>query len=306
MYFALNAPLPDLPGLICQGLEDLRASDPDATLNVFALVDCAFDEQFFSSRHHSMRERMSLYAGTSLSGLGRAAPYLVAGPADAGLCLSWLERLYAACDGKPMLSIIASTLDLNALAHHLRPYLIARTEDTLEWPVRWGDTRVLPHLLSALTPAQHDAMLGPMHCWWMAARDGGLSVVQGTARAEAAPADFDKLPLSDEAFSQVVDEAEADAVLTQIEERQPDVLRGLDPAVCHARVQRHLRIADAHGIEAAEARRHFSQLALMLADDFAQHPEMARVLQRTRQGSDYAAEVMALSPVFWEASERRM
>ena len=37
------------------------------------------------------------------------------------------------------------------------------THGTVEWPVRCGDTRVLPALLAALTKSQRSHFLGPWH-----------------------------------------------------------------------------------------------------------------------------------------------
>ena len=222
MYFAINRPRPDLPDLIRQEVGALRATHTDVPINILALVDGAFDEQFFSQRSRTSLQGISLYQGTVLAALGSAAPYLLRGPAHMGKEQAWLERLYESCDSKPMLSIIASTLDVEAMSRHLRPFLIAITDDSLEWPIRWGDTRVQPHLLAALTEVQRDQLLQPMHKWWSAERDGELISWSGTARTIAAVPMFDKLPISDEEFALLVDQAEADAVLTQIEETQPD------------------------------------------------------------------------------------
>lgn len=302
MYFAINRPLPDLPDLIGQEVAALRAPHFNVPIHVLALVDGAFDEQFFSQRFRTSLERVSLYQGTVLAALDTAAPYLLRGPADVGKEQAWLERLYEGCDGKPMLSVIASTVDIEAMARHLRPFLVAMTDDSLEWPVRWGDTRVLPNLIAALTETQRDQLLAPVHKWWAADRDGELTSWSGMARTVAADPTFDKLPINDEAFALLVDDAEADAVLTQIEERQPDLLRGQSPAECYGKVKRHLMLASANGIEAAGARRHFSVLALMLKDDFSGHPEVERLFQKTRAGADYVKEVELLSPAFWAAT----
>lgn len=300
MYFAINPALATLPASISEHMAELRNADVVRPLHLFALIDGAFDEQFFTTRYRTRLVRQSLYANTALAAIGAAAPYLLTAPAAATEQLGWLQQLFAACKGMPMLSIIASTLDIGALEQHLRPYLIAVTQDTVEWPVRWGDTRVLPALLAALTESQRSHLLSPIHCWWSAQRDGTLLSWQGTAEPETTPADFDKLPLDDAAFVSLVDAAEADAVLANIDDAQHDLLRNHSPAQCHARVAHHLALASANGIEAAGARQHFSTLALSLTGDFSHHPAMATLLQRTRQGADYTGEVAALPASFWQ------
>ena len=303
MYFATNPPLAGLPVQVAQEFQQLCDASPSAAVQLFALVDGAFDEAFFQRGSARALPRQSLYAGTALQELGAAVPYLLTAPEGEEARLAWLSQLFAACGGRPMLSILASVLDADELVRHWRPYLIAMTPDTVEWPVRWGDTRVLPMLLEVLTEPERGQLLAPMARWWWPGRDGALRSWQGEATLPA-PVGFDKMPISDEVFAKIVDMSEADAVLANLYDRQPDLFRMDTPAQCHARVARHLRVASAHGIHAAPARQHFSALALLLSDDFTQHPAMTDLLQRTRQGADYNDGISALPGEFWRATER--
>lgn len=300
MYFAIEPAHASVPPQISQALAELRRANADAQLHVFALVDGAFDEALLATRKWSRLPKYSLYDNTALHTLGAAAPHLLTAPAAPDEQSVWLQGIFAACATRPMLSIVASTLPAVALQDHLRPYLIARTPDSLEWPVRWGDTRVLPGLIDTLEPGRREHLLSPFHHWWSAARAGTLIGWQGGACAAPKPADFDKFPMGDMAFARLVDLAEADAVLANIHDTQPDLLRQHRPVACHARVARHLAIASACGISAAGARQHFSLLALCLADDFTEHPAMVALLQRTRQGADYRTEIGALPASFWQ------
>ncbi|MBE3023330.1 DUF4123 domain-containing protein [Janthinobacterium sp. GW458P] len=305
MYFAIDIPDAAVPDLIAQQLLALRseaaAANGSQPLHLLALLDGACDEEFFTKRYPSRLRRQSLYAHTSLQNFKSAAPHLMAAPSTGSEQAAWLQRLFSLCAGKPMLSIIASTLDIGQLEQHLRPYLIAITPDTVEWPVRWADTRILPALLAALTETQSAHLLSPIYRWWSLRRDGSLVSWQGTAEAKPAPAEFDKFPLSDTAFASLVDIAEADAILANLHDVQPDLFHSGTPAECHARVARHLLVASASGIEAAGQRQHFSALALMLADDFTLHPAMASLLRRTRQGASYLSELDTLPDDFWQA-----
>lgn len=305
MYFAVDIPDPALPTLIAQQLQQLCAQqaalDAKKPLYVLALIDGAFDETFFTRPYQTKLARQSLYAHTALQNFKSASPHLFAAPLATPDQTIWLQRLFALCDGKPMLSIIASTLDLQQLEQHLRPYMVAMTPDTVQWPVRWADTRILPALLAAMTPAQQAHFLSPIHRWWSVRRDGSLISWQGEADPLPDPADFDKLPMSDAAFSSLVDTAEADAILANLHDVQPDLFHSGSPAQNHARVAHHLALASASGIEAAGQRQHFSALALMLADDFTSHPAMASLLRRTRQGANYLSELDTLPDDFWQA-----
>lgn len=303
MYFATNLPRSTLPFEIAQEFEELRVAQPVASLRLYALVDCAFDEAFLDERYRRTLPPKSVYANTALQEFGSAAPHLLTSPDGEVEPSTWLTHLFAACGNKPMLSIIASPLGAEELASHMRPYLIAITHDTVEWPVRWGDTRVLPTLLAALTESQRRHFLGPVARWWSPARDGNLLRWEGAAEVPTT-AGFDKLPLSDDAFVTLVDMAEADAVLARLYERQPDLFSNVMPADCYARVDRHLKMASANGIHSAPLREHFSALALLLNEDFAQHVSMVELLRRTRQGADYKQELAALPDEFWQLTER--
>ncbi|MGF6117580.1 hypothetical protein ABIE30_004081 [Janthinobacterium lividum] len=305
MYFAIDVHDPEVPALIAQQLQALRSEAAVANgsqpLYLLALLDGACDEEFFTKRYPSRLRRQSLYAHTSLQNFKVAAPHLLASPSASSEQAAWLQRLFSLCAGMPMLSIIASTLDIGQLEQHLRPYLIAITPDTVEWPVRWADTRILPALLAALTETQSAHLLSPIYRWWSLRRDGSLVSWQGTAEAKPASAEFDKFPLGDTAFASLVDIAEADAILANLHDVQPDLFHSGTPAECHARVARHLLVANASGIEAAGQRQHFSALALMLADDFTSHPAMDSLLRRTRQGANYLSELDTLPDDFWQA-----
>ena len=305
MFFALNPPHHTLPTQIAQEFaalcNDLRITQPHTSLRLYALVDGVFDENFFNTRYPRTLPPRSLYADTALQALGLAAPHLQAAPDAMHELQHWLAHLFSRVNGKPMLSLIASPLSVNELAHHMRPYLIAMTSDTLEWPIRWGDTRVLPALLEALPASQRNHFLSPVRRWWSAGRDGDLLRWDGPA-VSPNPASFDKLPLGDEIFAVLVDASEADSVLANVYDSQPDLLQADSPAACHARVTRHLELASAHGIDAAPERQHFSALALIMAEDFTRQPHMVELLRRIRQGANYHDEIAALPDDFWNVT----
>jgi len=300
MYFAIEPAQASLPASICQEFSGICSTQLDKPLHLFALVDGAFDEALITGRDRSRLPRYSLYEKTSLEALGAAAPHLLAAHIASNEQLPWLEKLFAACNGKPMLSVIASALSAEALQQHLRPYLIAETPDGMEWPLRWGDTRVLPKLMQAAGEIDSTHLLSPLYRWWSVHRDGSLLSWQGDGAPEPMAAGFDKFPLNDVAFGHLVDTAEADAVLANLYDNQPDVVQLLRPADCHARVAQHLVWASQHRIEAAPDRQHFCMLALSQAKDFAKHPAMVTLLQHTQQGMDYSSEVAALPASFWQ------
>lgn len=304
MYFAVN-PWPK--GATEYLLSRLQALREQAQVPVYSyiLLDACFDQNLptvFPWRRHV---EGTLYDDTRLAGLNAVAPHLLRLPDDPEKQLTWLNELAASCSGKPMLSVLCSALPAQALIAHFRPYLLARTEDSLEWPVRWADTRVLPILIASLKPAEYTHFMAPIHGWSCLDRSGEMLEWLGDGLPYPAPADFDCWPLDDARFSQLVAEAEADAIIAALHDTQPDLFDLQEHATNHACVKKHLAIASQYGIESAGSRRHFAMLALMLNDDFAEHSAMQAVLKHTLDGGDYAAEIASLPADFWQQTERK-
>ena len=91
----------------------------------------------------------------------------------------------------------------------------------------------------------------------------------------------------------------------ELHDTQPDLFDLQEPAANHACIKKHLAIASRYGIESAGSRRHFAILALMLNDQFTDHPAMQAVLQKSREGGDYYATIASLSADFWQQTERK-
>jgi len=298
MYFAFDPPLPNS---IDEIAEELLAAATNSVLplNFFAVIDGAFNERFFDDNRRLALQYFSLYENTQLSALGKASPYLLQGPHDPSSLTGWLHKLVDACGPAPMWSVLASPCKTGELAEHFRPYLIGRTEDGMEWPIRWADTRVLPHFIQALPKDIRTSLLRVVVVWGATSRDGAACFWY-EERLDVPPPRFDKLPLSDAMFARLIDVAEADAVVAKIDELQPAMLRARQPSDCHRLVTRQLAIADQFNMQQARVRQHFSMLAFMLREEFVYDTEMRRLLGRLRDGANYDTEISALSDNFWD------
>lgn len=299
MYFAVN-PWPK--GTTERLLSRLQTLREQAQLPVYSyiLLDASFDQHLPTAFPWRCHVECTLYDDSRLSGLKAVAPHLLRLPEESEKQLTWLNELAASCGGKPMFSLLCSAIPAEALIAHFRHYLLARTEDSLEWPVRWADTRVLPTLIAALTPSERNHFMAPIHTWSCLGRTGEMLEWTGNGSPNPAPADFDCWPLDDERFSHLVAEAEADALIRKLHETQPDLFDGWEPALVHASVKKSLALANRYSLEAAGSRQHFAMLALLLNDQFAEHPAMQAALHKSREGADYAAEISALPAEFWQ------
>lgn len=304
MYFAVNPCAPDLPEQILATLMQLRERFPAAPLHCYLLVDASFDQALLDTFPWRRAVECSLYDGMRLEGLKEVAPHLARLPDESDKQRSWLQQLVDACDGKPMLSMLISAISAEQLREHFKPYLLARSEDSLEWPVRWADTRTLPGLIGALTDQERRHLLSPLYAWIATSRQGEMIHWQGEGNPHPEPADFDCWPLDEARFGKPVAEAEADAVLSQIDDRRPDLLVIDRPAEIHARVARQLAIASRHKLSGAPHRLHFAMLGLIYAPTFVDDPLMRAMLARVEQGRDYQEQIRQLPPTFWMQYEQ--
>lgn len=304
MYFAVNPWPTGTPECLLASLQNLR-DRTQVPGYAYILLDASFDQALPTNFPWRRHVECTLYDDTRLAGLRAVAPMLLGLPDEPEKQATWLSELAEVCCAKPMLSLIYSAIPARALAKHYRPYLLVRTADSLEWPVRWADTRILPTLLASMTLAERKHFLAPLHAWLYVDRTGAICDWRGEASTNPETAQFDCWPLNDARFSQLVGDAEADAVIAALHDTQPDLFDRQEPAAVHACVDKHLAIASQNGVEGAGPRRHFAMLALTLKEDFAAHPAMQALLERTREGASYAAEVAALPAEFWQQTERK-
>lgn len=304
MYFAVNPWPKGATECLLSRLQALR-EQAQVPLYSYILLDASFDQNLPAAFTWRRQVEGTLYDDTRLAGLKAVAPHLLRLPDGSEKQLTWLNELAALCSGKPMLSLLCSAVPAEALIAHFRPYLLARTEDSLEWPVRWADTRVLPILIASLTPAERTHFMAPIHAWSCLDRSGEMLEWSGDGLPYPAPADFDCWSLDDARFSHLVAEAEADAIIGALHDTQPDLFDLQEPAANHASVKKNLAIASQFGIESASSRRHFAMLALMLNDEFSEHSAMQAVLKNIRDGADYGAEIASLPAEYWQQTERR-
>ena len=304
MYFAVNPWPKGTTERLLVRLQLLR-EQTQVPLYSYILLDASFDQNLSTAFPWRRHVEGTLYDDTRLVGLKAVAPHLLRLPDDLEKQLTWLNELGGSCSGKPMLSVLCSAVPAEELIAHFRPYLLARTEDSLEWPVRWADTRVFPVLIASLKAAERTHFMAPIHAWLSLDRSGEILEWLGDGLPYPAPADFECWALDDARFSHLVAEAEPDAIIGALHDTQPDLFDLQEPAANHACIKKHLAIASRYGIEGAGSRRHFATLALMLNDQFTEHPAMQAVLQKSREGGDYYATIASLSADFWQQTERK-
>ncbi len=302
MFFAVDPWSADvIPSLIEQVLKPTQAGPVHPLLLIDGAFDASFIDQPFVRRH----KRHALYASTSLAESGAVGLWLIELEREPEKLAADLAALKQSVDGKPMWSLLASAVHADALSAHLQPFLFARTADGIDWPVRWGDARVLPNLLAKLTNEGRRHLMHPLVAWCHVDRLGNLQTHAGEGHAEwPASVPWRNWELDDQRFHALVDEGEADHIIGCIDDVRPDLLKACTPVQIHRRVQACLKLAERGGISAAPQRQALAMLGLMLDERFMQHPAFLRLLDKTRQGSTYEQELHALPDEFWSDCAR--
>lgn len=301
MFFAVD---PWSPGAISSLIECAIKPGQDGAVHPILLIDGAFDASFLGKAFFRRHKRHALYEGTSLSESGAVGLWLIELGSKPEEIASDFAALKQSAGEKPMWSLLVSAVTAEAMVKHLRPFLFARTTDGIDWPVRWGDARVLPCLLTKLTEEERSHLMRPLVNWCHLDRLGNVRTHDGHGRTELPASPWRIWELDDQRFHALVDDGEADHIIGCIDDVRPDLLKACAPAKTHQLVQACLKLAERGGISAAPHRQALAMLGLMLDERFMQHPAFLKLLEKTRQGSSYEQELHALPDEFWSDCAR--
>jgi len=283
MYLALSGPSP------AESIDALHALFlPD--LGTFALVDVAFDCKLAArlDRYGAINLFDSLDMG-ELADVGPRLVHLQKEPgatSQAGLSLlsllEWTRH-------RPMLSLLQSTLQVDALAGLLRRWSLVYTDDgKLSWPFRFADTRVLPVALELLSESQQ-AMLHGIVAWLWPDRCGIWKLTALTnLRASQAEA---QLVLNDQQFASFMQRAEADEVLNQLHEVVPEALYLHAPYVNHQLVEQALDYFQQHREVSPSVKLKTSLAALTMNRGVNGFPRVLSTIQRIPDGKELEREL---------------
>ncbi|SOZ51290.1 conserved hypothetical protein [Cupriavidus taiwanensis] len=278
MYFAIDSRAPKM------WLDDLLHDIAGASsVNWFALVDGAFDhgtKPFAASvRCHP------LYGETSvLSELLPASPYLLPldGMASTGR-RAMVEALGTHCQGRPMLSFVASGQSAERLVELWQPCLqpVVVGDDT-QYLLRFADTRVLAALPGALSPEAWDRLTVPLLTWCYVNREGVLETLPLTEpRSEPKTYPTEPLRLSQVELDRMVEAAMPDSILDFLHRDDPDSLPLRDKAGIHRLVVRACVLAREHRIESIPDIVALASHALITGDAGLRVPELLALLNES-------------------------
>jgi hypothetical protein len=186
-----------------------------------ALVDGAFD--YGKAALALKTTPLNCYLSPDLQALGEAAPCLFPLPGDDTLP-EQVGKLLAHCNGRPMLSFLATTRPLEEIVKQWQPLHWAYTTDGQKQILRFADTRILASLPSILTSAQWAAWHQPLVAWHYIDRMGQLAQLPNIPLSASEPTvqTPSKIEISDEQLARMLDCSEADTVLDFLQARYPE------------------------------------------------------------------------------------
>lgn len=303
-YFAVD-PLPvtavaELLSVWNQAKEQL----PDA--NLYALIDTAFDEtacaNYLAGRADG--DRLSLYEGLMLEELGTISPWLVRlDSASRETLTQELEALRVLRGNRPMLSFVASALNLPALQRHFKPFVQVVIQDDLPLFMRFADTRIIDPLFEVFTAAQKAAFVpSDMGLWFPRRLSGSVGGVLPKAFRPDATA-FKQLHLDGRQFGQLIDAGDADLIVMALTTTDPLRFAEARPSDVHAFMTQQIERARAHGLSDKPNLEIYCAAAWATGPEFDRHPEFAYAIQcASRAPGQLAALLDEVSDSGWTAA----
>lgn len=217
-----------------------------------ALIDGALDHDRkpFALAGRAIR----LYGQVStLSDLVPASPYLLPLHGEAGTDIrEMVSALAEHCNGRPMLSFLATRQSVDELVRSWLPFLQPEATDGDRYLLRFADTRVLAALPATLEAATWAALTSMVSRWLVVGREATLTSLPMTGVPQNSPMAMPSMParLSAAEVDRMLDAAMPDAIIDILYRQCPGVLQSCRPAVSHRVTAEACALARRYGIDA--------------------------------------------------------
>ncbi|MGA4422902.1 DUF4123 domain-containing protein [Ralstonia nicotianae] len=275
MYFAVDS---RDPNVWLDGLVQTIDAAPDA--HWFALVDGVFD--YGRKPFVAPVPTYPLYGATSaLHELLPASPYLLPLDRRASNDLRGLiDKVGRHCQGRPMLSFMASWQPAEHLVRLWQPCLQPVVEeDGSRYLLRFADTRVLPALPGAVSPAAWSQLTAPLLHWCYIDRAGDLEILwlsETLDEPSTYPSAQLVLPQSD--IDRMVDAAMPDAILDFMTREAPGSMPDTSKAEIYCLVAQACALAKKYSLESTPDTVQLAAYALATGGDGLQEPQLLALL----------------------------
>lgn len=271
MYFAVDSRDPDawLDGL-------LQTIDAAPDVHWFALVDGVFD--YGGKPFAAPVPTYPLYGSAStLHELLPASPYLLSLDSRVSNGLRGLmHALGTHCQGRPMLSFVASWQLAEHLVHLWQPCLQpVVAEDGSHYLLRFADTRVLAALPGAVNPTAWAQLTAPLLHWCYIDRAGELETLwlpETPAELTTYPSEQLVLPQCD--IDRMVDAAMPDALLDFMNRDAPGSMPDTNKAEIYRLVAQACALAKTYSVDSTPDTVQLAACALATGGDGLHEPEL--------------------------------
>lgn len=282
MYFAQDPT--DIAAVLAALAPHMAARDD---LFWAALVDSAFDHG--TDAPAALYPGINCYAGdVPLDDLTGVSPRLVPIHPES----KELAGLLGHCSGRPMLSVVASTLPLRDLAARWLPLHWAHAPDRQRMLLRIADTRVLAGLPSILDASQWTAFAAPFAHWFYIDRSGKLAECSLPAPGpDAVPTALDLSQAQLDAFTEA---CEPDAALDFLADHTPDVFpASTSRAGLYAYIRGTFQLANEHHIESWTDKIALVTAELLTRGEVRRHPGLEPLLRSKAWAPGKLGEALA-------------
>jgi len=245
-------------------------------------------------------------SGSPLEAFGEHAPHLIEPPSgDPSRIEACVHRLVRQVREAPAISWLrteAALTGLRSLAHYLSRVRVEGNPRPVH--CRFADTRVLPHVLEALSPAQRRRVAETVQQWHWFDRTGAPASLTLDVGSQQTPDPEPYLHFDIAQFRQVRNGSEADAIFKLLLEQTPSLVPASRRGYFHVDVSAVLETAGRYGVEALEDRLQFVVLSLSCGRDFHRLACLEETWSAVREGGARLSTRMASwDEAMWEQLE---
>lgn len=251
-------------------LKTVLESSPGPGFHLYALVDHAGAPGLVSCLSAVPGTAwISLFADSTEEKAVDVAPLLLS--LQAAATPWWLRWLHTACLESTSLALLYSSADSQRLAQELKNRLNVMLPDKVPALLRYFDTRILESLRQVLEPDQCASFFGIAARWIWLDRAGDVqNHVPNMLRYATWPAYF---AFSEKQQNAMIDAAEADVLVQQMQTYGLDLCAGYSRAALHVVAQEASLRADELGIQEMPSRALLALARLQHGPNFMAKPE---------------------------------
>lgn len=272
----------------------LMQATPDAAGAWSLLVDAAFDPNLGTDcmrRFHAI----SIYAGTRWAAFQDHGPLLIPLVSSSDDNAKLLRQVLRRASGKPMVSLVSSPLQADALAAHWKNHIAVLDPDGDTLLLRWADSRCASQLAQALSSGNWQRLTAPLLAWWTLDRRATWCRVFAAESASGDVLASGPMRLAPCEFAALVEAGIPDAILATIADQLPELLRMPECADAFESATKALALGTAHGIEGLSDLVALTLLALGDGDEALQAPALHELLSHPDPERPLAARLLELT-----------